>query len=150
MIEMAEQSDKREAPDQISDAYLIDVVRRWREEVEEIMVHTFDFLYFYGQQVDYYLNSIWRSWDTIPHLNSRVADYLLRTLCVAASRYLDSPNTFRSALEDAKRALTSAANALGAKSYVRMALSELEDYSVDSKEVEEQIQVRLGKLCVGR
>ena len=148
MVEMAEQSEKDDAPDHLTNIYVIDAVRRWRDEVEEIMVHTFDFLFFYGQQIDYYLVSIWRSWDTIPHLNSRVTNYLLRTLCVAASRHLDSPNMFGAAYEDAKRALVSAAASLGPDSYVNVALEELNEYSTDSEEVQKQIQVRIGLVAV--
>jgi len=148
MVEMAEQSDQHPVPDHLTTAFVTEVVRRWRDEVEEIMVHTFDFLYFYGQQIDYYLAAIWRSWDTIPHLNSRIHDYTLRTLCVAASRHLGSPTMFRAALKDSKDALSTVVNSFGPTSYVKLALDRLEEYETDSAEVEMQIQVRLGVVAL--
>jgi len=53
----------------------------WSREVEELMVHAFDFLWFYGsKRADQYVRSIWQSWSVIPSIQMRVPEYVLRTL----------------------------------------------------------------------
>jgi hypothetical protein len=56
-------------------------VEAWRSEVEELMAHVLDFLYFYGKDPDRYVRGIWMSWSVIPNLSSRIPEYVLRTLC---------------------------------------------------------------------
>ncbi len=60
----------------------------WYSEVEEIMVHAFDFLYFYGRDVPKYVSGIWVSWGTIPNIESRVHEYVVRTVCAVMSVHL--------------------------------------------------------------
>ena len=53
------------------------LLQRWRQDVDETMVHAFDFLYFYGKDVSRYIAGIWSSWGTIPNIgtrNSRLRD----------------------------------------------------------------------------
>jgi hypothetical protein len=122
MLEMDIAAEIQNAPDKITADDVIELVGRWREEVEEIMVHTFDFLYFYGQKIDHYVASIWRSWDTIPHLNSKISEYTVRTLCVAASRHLEL-HTYGRSRQDVLRALSSISKSLRHNSYVNSALA---------------------------
>jgi hypothetical protein len=67
---------------------LANSLARWHDHVEEIMVHVFDFLYFYAQDTDRYIQSIWFSWAVIPDIGKRVPEYLMRTLCVALTKNL--------------------------------------------------------------
>lgn len=86
----------------ITAAYLGDLISARREEVEEIMVHVFDFIYFYGSEPRLYVPSIWRSWDAIPRLHRRLPGYVLRTLCaVLAGSWMSSSST-----QDAVAAVT--------------------------------------------
>ena len=72
---------------------LVTVVEHWQREVEEILVHTFDFLWFYGRESDKYIRGIWMSWATIPNIKNRIKDYVVRTICAVLSRYLlQGPN----------------------------------------------------------
>lgn len=64
-------------------------------EIEELMVHALDFLYFYNSESDLYLKHIWSSWATIPGVNRRLEKYILRSLvtvslAVEAETALDS------------------------------------------------------------
>lgn len=69
------------------------------QEVEEILVHIFDFFYFYQSDVDDYVKSIWISWEGIPKIDFKVEEYVLRTVCAVLSKY---PYTPADALETAK------------------------------------------------
>jgi hypothetical protein len=69
-------------------ATMQDVLQRWHHEIEEIMVHVFDFLYFYGADTKKYVQSIWLSWSVIPNIGVRVPEYVLRTLCAIMANHL--------------------------------------------------------------
>lgn len=74
------------------DVILSCLLQRWRHDVEETMVHCFDFLYFYGQSVDDYISGIWASWGTIPNISTRVDDYVIRSLTAVLSVHLRHGN----------------------------------------------------------
>lgn len=59
----------------------ISILQLLVHEVEEIMVHVFDFMYFYGHTPKRYVPSIWISWGTIPTIRTRVNEYVIRTVC---------------------------------------------------------------------
>lgn len=148
MVEMDQVADMHEVPDKLTDLDVIEIVGRWRGEVEEIMVHMFDFLFFYGQKIDIYIEAIWRSWDTIPHLNSKINQYVIRTLCVAASRHLDVPYTFKSAREDTVKALETVVGELRSNSYVNSALRHLKEDCHDSSNAAKEVEVRLALVAI--
>jgi hypothetical protein len=62
------------------------LIEHWHREVEEILVHTFDFLWFYGRDSEKYIKGIWMSWATIPNIKNRIKDYVVRTICAVLSR----------------------------------------------------------------
>ena len=64
------------------------LLAHWRPHVEETLVHVFDFLYFYGRDVERYVRGIWISWGTIPNLSTRVHSYVQRTICAIMSTHL--------------------------------------------------------------
>ena len=61
-------------------------------EVNEILTHCFDFLYFYRQDPDKYIRTIWASWDMIPNVRPRTRDYIIRSLCALHSTNLRRGN----------------------------------------------------------
>jgi len=61
---------------------------RWYHEVEEILTHVFDLLYFYGRNIERYIAGIWMSWSVIPSIGNRVPEYVLRTLCATLALHL--------------------------------------------------------------
>lgn len=66
-----------------------EILRHWRTEVEELLVHVFDFLYFYGGDWERYVPGIWLSWCAVPNLGDRIREYVLRTLTALMARNMD-------------------------------------------------------------
>ncbi|GLX79480.1 hypothetical protein tinsulaeT_28200 [Thalassotalea insulae] len=67
---------------------LLDSIDEWYGEVEEIIVHVFDFLYFYRGQESKYIKEIWMTWSVIPNISNRVPEYVVRTTCAILSSHL--------------------------------------------------------------
>ena len=65
-----------------------DILDKWHREVEELMAHIFDFLFFYGEIEKTYISQIWTSWSVIPNIRNRVREYVIRTLCALMSKNL--------------------------------------------------------------
>jgi hypothetical protein len=61
------------------------LLNKWHDNIEELLVHTFDFLTFYDGNRERYIEAIWLSWSVIPNISYRVPDYVLRTLCAVHS-----------------------------------------------------------------
>ena len=83
------------------------VFGKWRKEMQEILVHAFDFMYFHQSSPEFYVTSIWHSWCSIPGISDRVPEYLLRTLCAISANILDSETSkiFDAALRNAEEFL---------------------------------------------
>ena len=86
------------------------IIVSWRREAQEIMVHAFDFLYFYSSDADFYIKSIWNSWCTIPGIDERVPEYVMRTLCAISAPHLSLP--LQTSFDSARREATEALKAL--------------------------------------
>ena len=50
------------------------------KEINEYIVHTLDYLYFYEANKEIYVKIIWLTWATNPHIQERISHYLLRSL----------------------------------------------------------------------
>lgn len=74
---------------ELSVSVLAQLLVKWRKDTEETMVHVFDFIYFYGQDVNAYVRGIWHSWSAIPNITPRIPDYVKRTLCALLSAHFD-------------------------------------------------------------
>nr|MDO8335748.1 hypothetical protein [Candidatus Saccharibacteria bacterium] len=106
------------------------ILRQWRREVQEILVHTFDFLYFYSAKPDIYISSIWHSWCAIPGIADRVPEYVMRVLCATGSSFLRLPHAGR--LEAIKGQVLNQLNLLQKEggllsNYVELAITHLEE-----------------------
>jgi hypothetical protein len=69
-------------------------------EVAEIMVHVFDFMYFYGQDINKYIKGIWTTWGTLPFGQDRTKDYVIRTICAAIVPHLRRSNKIEELARD--------------------------------------------------
>ena len=100
------------------------IVEEWRSEVQEILVHAFDFMYFHQSEPDHYVTSIWQSWCAIPGIADRVPEYMMRTLCAVSANFLsESPATrFEAALKATVTLLKKVNRSVGKGSYVHLAL----------------------------
>ncbi len=61
------------------------LIHRYRDEMSELVTHLLDFQYFYGRDAQLYMTSLWESWDVIPNIQSRIDEYLIRTLVAVLS-----------------------------------------------------------------
>ena len=114
---------------QVSDM-LPAILSRWRHEMQEIMVHSFDFLYFHKGNADFYVTSIWHSWCAIPGIADRVPEYLLRTICAVSADILDAlpQQIFDSAVRSTKELLETVDSQIDPQNdYVSIALERIED-----------------------
>lgn len=59
---------------------LFEIMQHHEDEVQEFIVHTFDFLYFYSLDAQKYIESIWRSWLALPGIEKKIDDYIIRTV----------------------------------------------------------------------
>ena len=57
------------------------LIRKHYREINEILTHGFDFLYFYRKDAKHYIGSVWTSWEIIPNISERIPDYIVRSLC---------------------------------------------------------------------
>ena len=86
MVGRALRMDGLYVPSSVED--LRAVVRDCRPEVNEILVHVLDYLYFYDRDADFYVRSIWSSWGVLPDVSGRLHNYLVRTICAVFSNHL--------------------------------------------------------------
>ncbi len=108
---------------------------KWRKEMQEILVHAFDFMYFHQSQPEFYVTSIWHSWCSIPGISDRVPEYLLRTLCAISADILDSEPSkiFDAALRSAEDLLVKVDAKIDPQNdYVKTALQRIENIKGDA------------------
>jgi hypothetical protein len=113
-----------------------DILRAYRQETQEILVHTFDFIYFYRSDTEYYVRSIWLSWCAIPGIEDRVQEYLLRTLSAISANLLhvSSEKRFRAALAILKPLLEALSLSIDYPvNYVQIALDRISLMESDSE-----------------
>ena len=78
---------------------LYDFIIQYSDFVEEFMVHTFDYLYFYSRDPSEYVQSLWLSWGIIPHLEDKLDDYVARTIVALSSNTLH----LKDSIEEARK-----------------------------------------------
>lgn len=62
------------------------LLKEYYKDINEYIVHTLDFLYFYEADSELYIKVIWLTWSTIPEIQKRLSHYLLRTLLAISVR----------------------------------------------------------------
>jgi len=125
---------------------LKDLIDRRLEEVEELLVHSFDFIYFYGSDIRRYIVSIWKSWQSIPQLDTKVREYLLRTLATAATKHLGDSDPCGRARKDVESCLKRVSAVLGPRSYATAGLAVLQKEWSSKLEIETAARVLVTQL----
>lgn len=126
------QVDQGNAPVDTTARAMPAILNRWQREVEELMVHVFDFLYFYGGDPEKYVRGIWLSWSVIPNIGHRIPEYVLRSLCAVVSLHLRRGTEVETTARDQVRAALVGLQRDGhASQYVNEALGYLEDHWED-------------------
>lgn len=79
------------------------LIRTHLRDLEEVIVHVLDYIYFYGSVDRLYVSSLWHSWALVPNVQRNLEHYLVRTLLALSSAWpaADSSGAF----EDAVRRL---------------------------------------------
>jgi hypothetical protein len=87
-IELCSTGKKENELEISNESDFIEVLGRWHSEIEEILAHVFDFMYFYSSDAEKYIKEIWISWSVLPNVKKRIHGYLVRTICAILSHYL--------------------------------------------------------------
>lgn len=61
--------------------------------IEEIFVHTLDLMYFYAGDSEFFVDSLWYTWSTVPSVIHRLDWYILRTLLAVGAKKAGDPYT---------------------------------------------------------
>jgi hypothetical protein len=130
-----------EPQDVVDERHIIELLSTRREQVEEIMVHVFDFIYFYGADPARYVPAIWRSWDAIPSLHRRFPSYILRTLCAVFARFWTSPSVTQDAVDAVLAGLESIARLDSDSAFIKDAIEYL-------KRNQETLQIQMWRRRV--
>lgn len=114
------------------------------EDIEEHLVHIFDFWYFFNRDVQMYVRSIWRSWAIIPDISSRLKEYTVRTLVAISSNNVGTDGW----LDKSRDELIAVFRETSMKEALHLAEDVLELLEDDGEfeEIEEQVQCRIGVL----
>ncbi|NLU92311.1 hypothetical protein [Chitinophaga sp. Ak27] len=64
---------------------LWNILENENRNINEIFVHILDLNYFYASRLSVYIPLIWCSWVAVPHINSDLRQYILRSLLTIAS-----------------------------------------------------------------
>jgi hypothetical protein len=95
--------------EELSAEDLATVLRRRWLELNELMTHVFDFLYFYQKDDEAYVRVIWASWGVIPNIQPRVGDYIVRTLCAIYVKFMRTAQGIDKAIERTLELMTATA-----------------------------------------
>jgi hypothetical protein len=121
-----EEGDKELTPELLGEL----IESNWRE-LNEILTHCFDFLYFYRKEPLHYVGSVWTSWEVIPNIRERIPDYLTRTLCALHTTNLDRKDGINTSIDQLITVLTSVNARLKEANYVSRALEMLQTHRDD-------------------
>lgn len=123
------------------------LIERYLQVVTELYAHIFDYLHFFQQDPVSYINSIWSSWDVIPNIESRVPDYIVRSLCALHVGNLTVSAGMDATIDALAAGLETLAKASGSDQYVRLASAQLKERR---KEFAAALEVRLPLIKLAR
>jgi hypothetical protein len=148
IIKIDDVSAGRTEPLEIDAEILVVLLERWYREVQEILVHVFDFLYFYGGEINKYIEGIWVTWGTIPNITNRIREYVVRTICTALVNHLERPKAEEIARDQVVGCLQGLANDGTSATYVKRALEYISHHWED--EILPRVQARKDLVKMAR
>lgn len=110
---------------------LNNLIREHFSELNEIITHCFDFLYFYRKEGEDYVRSIWTSWDVIPNIRDRIPEYITRSLCALHTTNIDRTNGCKTSIKQLKVFLSSIARQFPETKYVNEAIEAIKNPECD-------------------
>jgi hypothetical protein len=85
---------------------LFEILQHHEDEVQEFIVHTLDFLYFYSLDAPKYIESIWRSWLALPGVEKKIDDYIIRTVVALSVDNLHLTDNIEASRQQLERTFT--------------------------------------------
>jgi hypothetical protein len=111
---------------ELDESTLAQGIERHRREIDEIMTHCFDFLYFYHKDVKHYVHSVWASWDVIPNIAERVPEYVIRTASALLTLNLRKNDPYGTTLNQLREQLSEVSSDFPNSKYIKKALDMME------------------------
>ncbi|MDX8347387.1 hypothetical protein SLH49_05245 [Cognatiyoonia sp. IB215446] len=68
--------------------FFIEVDERHTGDLEELLVHIFDYYHFYGTNAETYCSFVWLSWAVLPAIQERLFEYVVRTLVALGVKFI--------------------------------------------------------------
>ena len=95
-----EQSELRAAFEERPLDFFLSAREQYSEEIEEMLVHIFDFYHFYESDPKLYCDFVWLSWAVQPSIQKNLDNYIRRTITALSVRHLRSENWVELAFAD--------------------------------------------------
>lgn len=112
---------------------VLPLLQRHHGEMFELLTHVVDFQYFYQRDIKLYMTSIWASWDVIPNIQSRIDDYLLRTLTATLTHNLLVTDPLGMTIEVVINELQNISKEFPESQYISVALERLTAHKEEFK-----------------
>jgi hypothetical protein len=82
--------------------FFFEVDERHTDDIEELLVHIFDYYHFYGTNSETYCSFVWLSWAVLPSIQERLFEYVVRTLVALGVKFIgrDEEDGSEGALEE--------------------------------------------------
>ncbi|MCV6596608.1 MAG: hypothetical protein OIF40_05920 [Mangrovicoccus sp.] len=68
--------------------FFFEVDERHTGDIEELLVHIFDFYHFYGTNSETYCSFVWLSWAVLPSIQEKLFEYVIRTLVALGVKFI--------------------------------------------------------------
>lgn len=118
-------ANKGKIEGEINSDNLPEIIRTLWVELNEILTHIFDFLYFYRKDAKHYVRSIWASWGVIPNIRHRIPEYIVRTLCALHANNIRRKDKYKITLDQLKEYLTEIFKNSPDSPYIQEAIGDL-------------------------
>jgi hypothetical protein len=117
----------REVHEALTRDQFLAALKKNLHEAHEILAHVFDFLCFYRGDEKAYLRAVWVSWASIPHIEDRVNNYVVRVLCALYANSMRRDQGAELTLQTVETALLELNNEFPESLYIPEAISELRE-----------------------
>ena len=132
------ESEMRSAMSQPFD-FFFDAVDSHSEDLEELLVHIFDFYHFYGEDTENYCSFVWLSWAVQPSIEGKLLDYIVRTLVALGVKHTGREDWKELAISDFKAVLQQ--EPLGSRLRIRTDVEELLEDPQRLEEIKELLDI---------
>jgi hypothetical protein len=86
--------------------FFAEAEERYAGNIEELLVHIFDFYHFYGSDSENYCTFVWLSWAVLPSIEEKLDEYVVRTLVALGVKYLGRDDWKELAIADFQSVLS--------------------------------------------